>query len=72
MAEIECVARKWGNSLGIIIPWEVTEQEHITENEKLFVTIKKKHKAKEFFGLLVGEWKKPAQELKDEMRKGWQ
>jgi len=42
MAEIECVARKWGNSLGIIIPWEVTEEEHITEHEKLFVTIKKK------------------------------
>lgn len=72
MAEIECVARKWGNSLGIIIPWEVTEKEHITENEKLSVIIKKKHKVKEFFGMLAGEWKIPAQKLKDEMRQGWQ
>lgn len=70
MAELECVTRKWGNSLGIIIPWEITQQEHITENEKLFVTIKKKHTVKEFFGLLP-DWKRPTVEIKREMKKGW-
>lgn len=72
MTEIEGVARKWGNSVGIIIPWEITQEERIVENEKLFISIKKRHKVKEFFGILAGEWNKPTQELKDEMRKGWQ
>ena len=72
MTEIECITRKWGNSLGVIIPKDIAEEEHLAENEKIFITIKKKHQAKEFFGMLAGEWKKPTQEIKDEMRRGWQ
>ncbi|MBI2147417.1 AbrB/MazE/SpoVT family DNA-binding domain-containing protein [Candidatus Woesearchaeota archaeon] len=72
MTEAECTTRKWGNSIGVIIPKDIVEEEHIEENEKICITIKKKHKAKEFFGMLAGQWKKPAQQLKDEMRKGWQ
>ena len=72
MSEVECVARKWGNSLGIVIPHEIVQEEQIVEDETIFVAIKKKHKAKEFFGLLAGEWKKPTQEMKNEMRRGWQ
>ena len=72
MVEVECITKKWGSSIGVILPKDIIEKEHIAANEKIFLDIKKKHKAKEFFGLLVGEWKKPAQELKDEMRKGWQ
>ncbi|MBI4981342.1 AbrB/MazE/SpoVT family DNA-binding domain-containing protein [Candidatus Woesearchaeota archaeon] len=70
MAEIECTTRKWGNSLGIILPKEIVNEEDIAENEKIMVGIKKKHLAKEFFGLLHG-WKRPTEEIKREMKKGW-
>lgn len=70
MTEIESVARKWGNSLGIIIPKEVVEEEQLQENERIVVEIKKKHSAKDFFGLL-NDWKRSAEEIKKEMKKGW-
>ena len=70
MTEIECVTKKWGSSLGIIIPKEIVNIEHITENEKILVDIKKKHKAKEFFGL-IPNWKVSTDEIKKDMKKGW-
>ena len=42
--EIECITRKWGNSIGITIPKEVVEKEHIMTNEKVKVSIKTKEK----------------------------
>ncbi len=69
MAEVECIAKRWGSSLGIVIPKDVVDDEHISENEKITVVIKKRHLAKEFFGILP--WKRSAQQIKDEMREGW-
>ncbi|MBS3123222.1 hypothetical protein J4437_01165 [Candidatus Woesearchaeota archaeon] len=71
MAEAECVARKWGNSLGVVIPTEIVQDEAIIENETVTVTFHKKHKVKEFFGLL-SDWKRPTDEIKKEMKKGWE
>lgn len=34
------------------------------------ITNKKAHKAKEFFGIL-SNWKTPTEELKKEMKEGW-
>lgn len=64
--EIEVVARRWGNSLGITLPKEAVEKEKIRENEKFFIDIRreKKAKLKDFFGLLKG-WKIDTQKLKD-------
>lgn len=70
MAEIETITRKWGNSLGITIPKEIVEAEHLEENQKIRVEIKKKPTFHRFFGIL--KTKKSAQELKDEMRSGWE
>lgn len=70
MTEIECTAKKWGNSLGIIIPQDIVKEEHLVENEKIMIEIKKKHLAKEFFGLLSG-WKRHTNEIKKEMKIGW-
>ncbi|MBI2647542.1 hypothetical protein HYW99_03625 [Candidatus Woesearchaeota archaeon] len=39
-------------------------------NEKITIEVKKRILAKEFFGLLK-DWKRPTQEIKDEMRAGW-
>jgi antitoxin component of MazEF toxin-antitoxin module len=70
MIEVECTARKWGNSIGFTLPKEVAEQEGITHNDKVYVIIEKKLRVKEVFGL-AKDWKRPTQEIKDEMKKGW-
>ena len=71
--EIETLTRKWGNSLAIIIPARVVEQEKLKENEKVAVKIEKKKSllVKDVFGMLKGKFNRPTQEIKDEMRKGW-
>lgn len=70
MTEVECITRRWGNSLGIVIPREVIEQEQIGENEKITLSFNKKRKAEEFFGLCAG-WTKSTDDIKKEMKKGW-
>ena len=68
--EIKTRTKKWGGSLAIVIPKEVTQKEHIHENDIITVEVKKAHPVSEFFGLFP-EWKTPTQKLKDEMKKGW-
>lgn len=70
MIEVESYTRKWGNSLGIVIPREIVEQEGISENEKIVVGIERKPKAGEFFGMFAG-WKRPTEEIKRRMKEGW-
>lgn len=70
MIECETTTRKWGNSLGITLPKEVVEQEHIQENEKIKVLILKDSRAlKKTFGMVRGKWRKSTQAIKDELRK---
>ena len=68
--EVECMPKRWGSSLGIVIPKEIVELEHISENDKIIVEFKKKHLAKEFFGILHG-WKRPTKAIKEAMKEGW-
>ncbi len=70
MEELNVVARKWGNSLAIVLPKNVVKSNGIKENEDLIVTITRKATARDIFGLLK-DWKKPTQKIKDEMREGW-
>ena len=70
--EIETVAKKWGSSLGIILPKSVVETKKIKENDKVIIEVKeRKAKAGELFGILK-DWKKSTQEIKDEMKRGWE
>lgn len=67
MKKIEGVARRWGSSLGVIIPKEVVEKEHIKEGQKIDFLILKDNKAlRETFGTL--KFRKTSQEMKDEIR----
>ena len=68
--KFETQTKKWGSSLGIILPKSIVEAHHIKEKEKIVVEIKKKHLVKEFFGM-VPEWKTSTQNIKREMKKGW-
>lgn len=69
--EIEATTRKWGSSIGIIIPNDVVEKEHLKPNEKIKLVIKKEILAKDIWNIGPIKLKRTTQEVKDEMRKGW-
>lgn len=69
MVEIIVTARKWGNSIGLTLPKETTEKEKINESDKLIIEVKKLTTIEELFGTF--KTKKSGQQLKDEMRLGW-
>lgn len=66
--KIETKTKKWGSSLGIIIPKEVVEKENLKQNQNiriLAVETPTKTKVKDIFGKL--KFKRPAQEILDEV-----
>lgn len=69
--EIKSIAKKWGSSLGIILPKAVVDSKKIRENDLVIIEIKNRPLAKQFFGRFKDKFTKSAQELKDESRKGW-
>ena len=70
MVTIESRVRKWGNSLGVIIPKDVAEKEHLMEDQKItLVILKNNQTVRKTFGLLKGKLKKSTQQLMDEARK---
>ncbi|MEK6936855.1 MAG: AbrB/MazE/SpoVT family DNA-binding domain-containing protein [Nanoarchaeota archaeon] len=69
--EIRAKAKKWGSSIGIIIPKEIVEAKKIKENDEILIEIKNRPLAGEFFGRFPRKSKKTAQEIKDEMKRGW-
>ena len=69
--ETKAIAKRWGSSIGVIIPKEVVEAKRIKENDEIIIEITKRPLAGEFFGRLKGKLKKSGQEMKDEARRGW-
>ena len=69
--EIKTIAKRWGSSIGVILPKAVVEANRIRENDKVIIDVKNRPLAKQFFGRFKGKFKKSAQELKDEARRGW-
>jgi antitoxin component of MazEF toxin-antitoxin module len=69
--EIETIAKRWGSSIGIILPKEIVEAKKIKENDIVKIEIKNRPLAKEFFGRFKNKLNRPIQELKDEARRGW-
>ena len=69
MTQIEAVTRKWGNSLGITLPKEFVDGEHLQENQRITIEIKKAINLSGIKGL--GKFSKSTQDIKNEMRKGW-
>ena len=69
MSEIVVTARKWGNSIGATFPAETVEKEKIRPNDKLIVEIRKVVPIKNLFGTF--KTKKSTQQIKDELRAGW-
>lgn len=71
MVSVQTRVRKWGNSLGIILPSLTVENERIKENDKINIIIIKNsgNILKETFGMLKGKLKKTGQEFKNESRR---
>ncbi len=69
--EFNARTKKWRKSLVVILPKDVIGKEQIHENDLLTVHITKAHTAGEFFGKYPLFSKRSTQEIKDEMRKGW-
>ena len=70
MEQINTKVKKWGNSLGVILPKKVVDSEDIKEDSEILITIQsiKKTKVKDIFGTLKN-WRINTQKFKDEIRK---
>ena len=60
--------RKWGNSIGVVIPLELLKKKNLKEGEEVIIEIEKKNDLSEIFGSLK-KWKIDPQKVKDEIRK---
>ena len=60
--------KRWGNSLGVIIPKNLVEEEGLKEGEQVEVSVSKIVDIKALRGRYPIE---DLQRAKDEMRKGW-
>ena len=71
MTIIQTKVRRWGNSLGVIIPSEAVANKKIKENQNISIIILEDSRKvlKETFGSLKGKLKRPSQEIKDELRR---
>ena len=68
----EVTVRKWGNSLGVILPKEVVEKRSLKENDKIvLIDVVKKVDLTPLFGSLKGKIRLSGQQLKDMAREGW-
>ena len=70
--EIETKTRRWGSSLGIIIPKELVKEERLREGQEIRIDIlsRKKTTGADIFGKL--KFKKPIQILLDETDKDFE
>ncbi len=63
--------RKWGNSLGVTVPKDLVDSLGFQENDEVTFSIKKKKGDLSSIRGLLKNWKKSSQQIKDEMREGW-
>lgn len=60
--------KRWGNSLGIVLPKALVEEEGLKEGEEVEVTVRKISDVRALRGKYPFE---DLQHEKDEMRRGW-
>ena len=71
MEQIKVKAKKWGNSIGVVIPSNIADKQSIKDGTEIIITITsdRKTKVKDVFGILKGKLKRNTQELIDEVDK---
>ena len=65
---IRTIVRKWGNSLGVVIPSKEASREGLRENDEVEVVIRKALDIRQLFGKYRF---RDLQKLKEELREGW-
>ena len=68
------IAKKWGSSIGVILPKEMVEKQHIKIGDELDVKVFKKGDLSSVFGKAksLGKPKLSGQEFKNMIRAGWE
>ncbi len=71
MQQFKAVPKKWGNSIGITIPADVIQQEHVQPRKKITVLIigEQQKQLKNIFGTL--KLKKDTQQVMNEIDEGY-
>ena len=69
--EIKTIAKRWGSSIGIVLPKAVVDLRKIQENDEILIEIKTRPLKEQMFGKYPRTSKRTAQEIKDEARRGW-
>ena len=71
--EIKTITRKWGNSIAVVIPKDIVESERIREDQEVTITVEtRKPISAPLFGKFPRSSKETPQEIKDEVKKGWE
>ena len=60
---VKAIVKKWGNSIGVLLPREFVEKEQIKINEEVFLDVVKKADLTKLFGSL--ERKMSGQDFKN-------
>jgi hypothetical protein len=68
--KMECTIKKWGNSVGIILPKDVVKELDLKPHDKINIEVEKGVKGREIFGLFP-DWKINTQKVKDDSREDW-
>ena len=73
MQVFETHPKKWGNSLGVVIPKEILDNEGVAEDDEVTVMIMKTKKStlRDMFGIAKRKSKKTTQQIMDEIDEGY-
>lgn len=66
---IKAEVKKWGHSLGLIIPAKSAKRLDLKEHEKVEVKLKKTGDVMELFGAM--KFKESTKKIKEELKAGW-
>jgi len=69
---VEVKIKKWGNSMGVILPKGLVDKEGLKENDRVVIEVVRKADLSKIFGTIKGSDRKMSgQEMKDMVRRGW-
>ena len=69
MTEVHARIKKWGNSLGIILPKDIVTSDNLKENQEITFWIMKPVFVRDIFGIAKSKAKKSTAEILKEIRK---
>ena len=71
MIEVEAKVKKWGHSLGIVLPRDLTKEEKVEAGDKIkIIVMKEQNDLSDIFGILKNS-KIDSQKVKDRLRREW-